>query len=549
MNLRRLNCLRLICLLAFATVVFRLFYWQIIKHKSLSSQAFQQHFQKTAVPSNRGQILFADDFPLATNKLFYTLHLYKPELNLSLDELSQVLTQNLSSESAKLLDSSPNWVMLSPRVDPIVKKKLEALEISGLHFQALPFRDYPEASPSAHLLGFVSQGPDQRPQGYFGLEGYYHRFLTGKGGFTYQEKDAFGRPILLGDFEQFEAQSGDDLLTHLDRAIQQIVTEELAKAIDRYGAKAGEVIIMDPQTGAILAMESQPKYHPGNFFDFSEELYSNPSVAHSFDPGSIMKVVIMAAALDQGVVEPDTKCDICSGPIKIDKYTIKTWDGQYHPEINMADTIIYSDNIGMVFTARRLGKDKLYSYLKNFGFGQKTGIDLQEEISSSLKPSKQWADTDLATISFGQSIAVTSIQMLNAVSTIANQGQRLEPQIAAINSSKKLNQVISPETAQIITEIMIQSAEHGEAQFIYAPGYQIAGKTGTAQIPAGGKYDPDKTIASFIGFAPADKPRFVMLTKIIEPTSSPWGAETAAPLWFAIAKRVFVYLGIPPGEV
>jgi cell division protein FtsI/penicillin-binding protein 2 len=263
----------------------------------------------------------------------------------------------------------------------------------------------------------------------------------------------------------------------------------------------------------------------------------------------------MAAAIDLSLIKPDTRCDICSGPRQIGGFEISTWNNQYYPNSTMTEVIQHSDNIGMTFVADKLGVERFYDYIEKFGFGKATGIDLQEESPGGIREEDQWRSIDLSTASFGQGIAVTPIQMVQAVSAIANGGTIITPKIvekivSSTGTEGKVEpevkrRIISPQTASQLTEMMVNAVEKGEAQAFAPKGYRIAGKTGTAQIPVAGHYDPEKTIASFIGFAPADSPRFVMLVRFTEPQSSPYGSETAAPTFFNIAKEIFNYLKIP----
>jgi cell division protein FtsI/penicillin-binding protein 2 len=260
----------------------------------------------------------------------------------------------------------------------------------------------------------------------------------------------------------------------------------------------------------------------------------------------------MAAAFNEGVVKEDDKCDICSAPYPIGKYNIKTWNEEYRANATPEEIIVHSDNVGMVWTEQKLGGEKMLEYIKKFGFGEKTGIDLQEEITPSLRT--KWGDIDYATSSFGQGIAVTSIQMLAAVGSLANKGVLMEPHLvqSVIGDMevsippKSRGEVISPDSAQRITNLMIQAVEQGEAKWAAPKGYVLAGKTGTAQIAVEGHYDATKTTASFVGFAPANNPKFVMLVKLSEPQSSQWAAETAAPLWFGVAKKLLLRYNIAP---
>ena len=347
------------------------------------------------------------------------------------------------------------------------------------------------------------------------------------------------------------------MVTTIDRAAQYLVEKKLEKGIEKYGAVSGTVIIMKPQTGAILAMASWPKFDQSEYWLYEQNLFPNPATSQSFEPGSIFKVLVTAAALDTQAVEAETQCDSCDGPRTIAEYKIETWDKKYYPDSTVADIIKHSDNVGMVFVAEKLGLDKLYDYLVSFGFDSITGIDLEGEMNPALRPKEDWRFIDLATASFGQGIAVTPLQMVKAVGALANRGKMIRPFVVkqVISSEKEIEikpklekQVVSPVTARVITEMMIGAVEEGEAKWAKPKGLRVAGKTGTAQIPLAGHYDEEKTITSFIGFAPADEPEFVMLVILREPTSSPWGSETAAPLWFDISKELIKLWQISLGQ-
>ena len=301
-------------------------------------------------------------------------------------------------------------------------------------------------------------------------------------------------------------------------------------------------------------MVSFPSYDPLKYYDYGDEYFKNPAVSDTFEPGSIFKVLVMASALDAGVLKPDTKCDICSGPLKIDKYSIETWNNKYYPDSTMIDVIVHSDNIGMVYVGQKLGEDMMYDYLDKFGIGSPTGIDLQGEVAVPLRKKDTWNIVDLSTASFGQGVTVTPIEMIKAVSVLANKGYSPTPQVVDKLSGDnweedikpKKEKVISEEAVNEITAMMVEAAKSGESKWINIKGFKVAGKTGTAQIPIAGHYDAEKTIASFIGFAPAGDAKFIMLVTLKEPSSSPWASETAAPLWYSIAKDLFLYFGIQP---
>lgn len=561
-------------------IIVRLFYWQVVDAGELERAATNQYTTQTIISAKRGEISASDGFPLVFNEPRYALNVYTPNITLPPSEIADIIISYatfevddpaITTSSAKLADEieriirdtrsdileklmTRTWAPLLRSLSIEQKEAIESHEIAGLEFDEFFVRNYPEASMSAHVLGFVGRDDIGNPTGYFGIEGFYDRELAGAEGLLKQEKDAKGRPLLIGNYRKLEGKNGRDLNLYLDRSIQFIAETELKKALVRYGASSGEVVIMDPKTGGILAMSALPAYDPVKYWLYQTVLYKNPIVANTYEPGSTFKVLIMAAALEEDAVKLDDKCDICAGPITIGKYTIKTWDGNYQDGKTPEEIIVKSDNTGMVWIQRKLGGEKLVQYIEEFGFGSKTGIDLQEEVSAPLR--SRWGEIDYTTSSFGQGIAVTSIQMVRAVGAIANGGLLMEPHIVQEVVSDKIQtikpkvvrRVISQKTAATMTDIMVQAVDEGEAKWARVGGYEIAGKTGTAQIAISGRYDTEKTIASFVGFAPADNPSFVMLVKLKEPTSSPWGSETAAPLWFDIARKLLIHLNIAPTE-
>ena len=303
-------------------------------------------------------------------------------------------------------------------------------------------------------------------------------------------------------------------------------------------------------------MASYPSFDPKKYNEYGDTFFKNPVISDTFEPGSIFKVIIMASALDAKAVKPDTVCDICSGPLKVDKYEIETWDRKYYPDSTMVEVIVHSDNVGMAFVGQKMGADTLYDYLDRFGIGKETGIDLQGEVALPLRKKGDWNIVDLATASFGQGVAVTSIEMIRAVAAVANDGMMPTPFVVSALKGEgwqeeiksKTEKVISETAAEEMTAMMVNAAENGEAKWTSLRGFSVAGKTGTAQIPIAGHYDPKSTNASFIGFSPAESPKFIMLVTLNKPQSSQWASETAAPLWYSIAKDLFLYFGIQPQE-
>lgn len=564
----RILCIKILFLFLFAAIIIRLFYWQVVRADFLESQADSQHFTNTKIDAARGNILFSDGSILASSSPVFALYglpkTIKQDQKIKTayilakifsDDLEEI--DPLAKDLIKRLSQDLYWVLLRKDISVEQKKQIEDLNLIGLGFEQGASRFYPEGSSSAHLLGFLGSDAKGAGKGYFGLEGYYDGELKGVPGLIRNEQDARGLPILIGNFLTNTAQNGKDLKLYIDRSVQFIVEKSLTTGIEKYGAKAGSVVVMDPKTGGILAMASFPNYDPLKYSDYPRQYYKNPVVADQYEPGSTFKVLVMAAALNEDLVKPDTKCDACSGPVSVGGFEIRTWDNKFFPNTTMKDVIVHSDNTGMVFTARKLGLDKFYSYIHNFGFGEQTNVDLQDEASPEIRPKDSWREIDLATASFGQGIAVTPIQMVSAVASVANGGNLMEPHIVKDIKNEKgsfeikpkvVRQVIKDSTAQQIKEMMVAAVEEGEAKFVKLKGFRVAGKTGTAQIPVAGHYDANKTIASFVGFAPADNPKFVMLVRYDEPSASIFGAETAAPTFFEIAKQLLLYYNISPTQ-
>lgn len=574
----RIRIFELLIFFVAGVVILRLFYWQFLA----SIEKNQDPGIENEIPAVRGEIFTSDNFPLVANQQGFLLYGKPQTLKENPQNAAKLLADDLISEKyatysasvpdeiqkekeeesklkaenleRKLANKNLFWVLLERKIPLKLKEKIETLQIPALGFEHDDKRFYPEASMAAHILGFVGSDKLGHDTGYFGLEGFYDRVLRGKPGRASLDIDPLGIPILIGNYRSIEPKAGQSLFLSLDRTIQFMVENKLKKAVEKYQAKEGTVIIMDPKTGNILSLASYPNYNPGFYSQFDQNLFKNPGVADTYEPGSTFKVISMAAALDLSLVQPSDTCPVCSGPRQIGGFEISTWNKKYYPNSTMTEVIQHSDNIGMTYVGEKLGLDNFHKYIKKFGFGEKTGIDLQEETTGLIREKVNWHQIDLSTAAFGQGIAVTPIQVVQAVGAIANQG-KLNPPRLALNLGDDQNievikkpeakQVISAKTAAQITEMMVNAVEKGEAQAFKPKGYRIAGKTGTAQIPLEGHYDENKTVASFVGFAPADDPKFVMLVRFTEPGTSPFGSETAAPTFFEISKELFNYFKIP----
>lgn len=556
----RLRLTLVLLFLGFFLIIARLFYWQVVKADELSELGRSQYGASIKLSSQRGEIKTSDGYPIATNKLSYLVFANPKQvkdIDKTAEALAPILNEDVASISASLkLDRF--WVPLKANIENKDKEVIEKLKLPGVSFEEEYIRYYPEASMAAHLLGFVGKDDFGEDKGYFGLEGYYDRQLRGKTTTIFQINDAFGKPILSQKTSDNYEKVGRSLTLSIQRPIQYIVAKRLKEGIEKYGAASGMVGIIDPKTGNILALSAFPTFDPQKYHEYPTNTYKNPFISDLYEPGSTFKALVMAAGLNEKVVKPDTKCPICSGPVSIGGYEIRTWNNQYEANMTMTDVIRHSDNTGMVYVAQSLGLDKILNYFHRFGIGDMTGIDLQGEVMPTIREKNEWYPIDEATAGFGQGISVTPIELLNAFAAIANEGKRMEPHVVTKIETesgetipiepKVLDTPMSEATAKAMTEILVYAVNKGEAQWTRLKGYRVAGKTGTAQIPIAGHYDPNKTIASFIGFAPADDPKFAMLVIIDRPTSSIYGAETAAPVFFQIAKDVLAYYGIAPTE-
>jgi cell division protein FtsI/penicillin-binding protein 2 len=556
----------------------RLFYWQVIRGQELKNLSELQAIRSKTQEGLRGQILTSDGYLLTGNQEAYDLKLDRKNFTGDVERLSQQLAeiiaqenwqfQDASDSAAKILvqqqiesnlinkfSSQANWPKLAAQLSPQAKEKILALNNPYLAFDTTFTRFYPEASMAAHLTGFVGRDEDGQEIGRYGVEGALEDELKPRKEKGWFRTDALGA-LLTGSNYQLKNLNGRDLTLTIRRDIQHIAETNLAWGIEQYDADRGEIIILDSQTGKILALATWPTYQQWHYFKYPAEVLKNPSLTRLYEPGSTFKVLTVASGIDAGLINPDTVCTKCAGPRKFGSYTIKTWNNEYHPNINMTEALEKSDNIAMIYIAELLGQEKFSEYLKKFGIGQELDLDLQDD-SSTYFP-KKIGPVELATISFGQGINTNSLQLIQAINVIANKGVMLETKVLEKVYDHQLNeeinlplekgeQVISPETASLVTQMMVSAAAHGEAQWIASKRYSIAAKTGTSQVPdPQGGYKSDETIASFVGFAPANNAKFTMLVKLENPKSSPWAAETAAPLWYKTADKLMLLFNITP---
>ncbi len=563
---RRTKVVLIILDFLFLCLVGRLFYWQVLHRSDLQAQAQLQYTKSVSVAAHRGKIFTSDGATLVTNKNVFRLFAEPGVLQTDPAALANMLAPLLVTPDAiattaaeiqsKLSDPKLKWVALRNKVDESTKQKIDGLHLRGLGFDQYETRDYPEASMAAQVTGFVGKDKDGNDVGYFGVEGDLDRELKGHTQQSTFLKDGLGFRLLFDHNQTTEQQDGRNVTLTLRRDIQYMVEDMLRKGLEYYQSPAGEVIVMDPKTGKILAMAASPSYDQAQFQTADPSTYKNPSLTDSYEPGSIFKVLTVAAGIDTGVIKEDTPCTKCAGPRQIAEYSIKTWNDEYTPNITMNDALAKSDNTAMIFISDLLGKDRFLDYVHRFKIGEPTHIELQEDTGTPLRKDSEWKPIDLATGSFGQGVVTTSMQMVRAVGAIANHGIMMRPTIIEHVSDPVTHtdvevqpveegRVVSAETADTVTRMMVYAADKGESHWTASKTHLAAAKTGTAQVPVAGHYDKDRTIASFIGFAPPNDPKFVMIVKLKDTKKSPWAAETAAPLWYHIADKLYMLLNVP----
>ncbi|MFA6982137.1 MAG: penicillin-binding protein 2 [Patescibacteria group bacterium] len=578
----RPDALKLFFALPLILVVFRLFVIQVLDHEDYKVMAAEQHWIVQEIPPKRGDILSRDGFVLAGIKTNYILFAEPNKVerkDLMAKDMARILA-NYEPEDKRaeqydfyfnkitgLLNSGLQWVIVEKSIDQSQKEALEEAGIEGIGFEEDPLRYYPEKTLCSHVLGFLASNEGGDKQGYYGIEGKLNGDLKGKSGRVVQEKDARGDPILIGGFEKVPPINGRKAVLTIDRSVQYLVERKLKEGVEKYKAVSGSVIVMDPMTSEVIAMANYPTYSPDNFGYVQEEEVDgsetekmerkNFSISETYEPGSVLKPLTVAAALDMGRLTLESTFND-EGPVQYSDYVIDNWDGKHHGVQNIIQLLQKSNNIGAAWVGHQVGAKKLSEYLVKFGLGSNTGIDLEGEDTGVIRDPKIWTDIDLATISFGQGISATPLQVLNAFNVFANGGELYQPKIVHMIidngeeidiPKRKIGRVISEDTADTMMSALVEAVSGGESKYYNITTYKIAGKTGTAQVPSpDGKYDQNKTNATFLGIMATTK-KFSMIVKLNEPTTSTFASETAVPLWMDMAKDLINYYGIAPDTV
>ena len=548
-----ITCLLFFC---FVLVVGRMFQLQVLKKEQLYKLASQQqHVQIPLVPK-RGVIYDRKENELAVSIEVDSVYA-DPKKVVDVGKTSKDLASILKinrDELRQKLKSRKSFEWIERKIPPKEASEIKALRLPGIYLLKENRRFYPNAQLASHIIGFV--GLDSK--GLEGVEFQYDALLNGKNHVWMMSRDALGRQLVMGDPLLEKEDHYRNVVLTVDKPIQYVAETELSRAVQKWGAKGGTAIAMEPHTGKILAMASCPLFNPNQFYQYRSKSWRNRAISDAFEPGSLFKTFLAAAALEERVVRPLDSFYCENGAYKVYDRTIH--DNSKHGWLTFQQIIKFSSNIGASKVGEKIGKERFYQYICAFGFGEKTRIGLPGEGKGVVHHPRYWPPIVLDTISFGQGISVTGIQLVTALSAIANGGMLMKPYILERITSEKgeivqsfqpetVRRVISEETAKKVTALLKSTTEKGGTGEGAVPaGYEVAGKTGTAQKVESlfGEYSEDRLNCGFMGFAPAEDPKIVLLVIIDEPQGATTGGVVAAPVFKAILEKVLPYLNVHP---
>jgi cell division protein FtsI (penicillin-binding protein 3) len=546
----RLVALLLLMLLAFLGVGTRLAVLQVGDHRALAAQGLRQRIRPTDLPAERGSIVDRTGAPLAITleaRDIYADPRYVTDPIGEAGTIARVLDLRRREVERLLRTEDATFVFLSRQVDVEVADRLERMALPGIGFLEVPKRYYPAGPLAPQVLGFV--GVDAT--GLAGLEFRYEEELAGTPGTRTVELSADGLPIAAGMEVVDPAVPGETLVTTLDREVQYLAQEALRRAVKANHAKGGTIVVMDPRSGEVYAMASYPWFDPNDFASADREAVRNRAVTDMFEPGSVNKVVTAAAALETGAVGLREVFEV-PWWMRVGGYTVNDSHRHAVQPMTLGDIVVHSSNIGSAMVAERIGSAGLASVLARFGYGTPTGVGFPGEAGGVVPDLLDWTDVTRATVSYGQGISMTPLQMAAVYATVANDGVWVQPRLVRGTeggdgllepATPERRRVLSEETARMLTRMLASVVETGTGGAAQIPGYQVAGKTGTARKLVDGRY-VQRYMASFVGFLPASEPRVVIAVSIDEPRTV-YGGVAAAPVFSEIARHVIQRLAIP----
>jgi len=554
----RIRLVSFVFILGFGLIVARAFNLQVVNQEAWQKRAEHQHQKVIPLAPQRGTIFDRNGDEMAVSILENSIYVEPRKVTaprLEAQALSAALSLPVPKLEAKLT-STRGFLWLKRKAPPAESGRVRALDLPGINFIKEYKRFYPNSGIGAQVIGFT--GID--PKGLEGIELKYDSLIQGQAGYLETERDALGRGIGAGDKTVEGDTRGCDLYLTLDKNLQYIAEKELVAGVRSARAKAGTVVVMDPRTGAVLAMANQPSYNPNAFTRYRPGQWRNRAVCDIYEPGSTIKAFLLAAALDAGVIHRGETFYCEHGAYEVGGKIIH--DDHSYGRLKVGQILKYSSNIGAAKIGAKLGRERYYHYLRAFGFGEPTGIDLPGEVGGLLRKPAGWFDVDLATISFGQGISVTPLQLATAAAAIANGGKLMAPfvvkrivnpygEVVENRPPEVVRQVVSAKVAREVRNIMITATQKGgTGTLAQVPGFLVAGKTGTAQEvdPVTGGYSADRRVGSFVGLVPAEDPRLVILVVIDEPEDKIYGGLVAAPIFAKIASQSLQYLKITPTQ-
>jgi cell division protein FtsI/penicillin-binding protein 2 len=547
----------------FSVFSFRLIDLQIAKHEEYTALAAEKHVHKQVIYARRGIIRDVHNEPLAENVPVKTVvadasHMRDPLA------VAKAIADQLKMDPQELADklkTGRKYIVLKREVSETaanqIKESLRIANLGGIFFEQDFVRTYPNGPLLSQVIGFV----DHEHKGALGIERTMQDFLQGANGFRYIEQDRTGKELVPYRGLESAAKDGCDVTLTIDLGLQNIVENELDRAMAEYKPKGAIAIMVRPQTGEIMAMASRPTFDLNDPGEADPDQTKNRAVVYMVEPGSVFKIVPVSAALNEKLVTPDTTIFCENGHFLYGGRLLR--DAEPLGVLTVHQVLQHSSNIGAAKLGLQLGENRLYDYARRFGFGQKTGIALTGEISGLLSPPQHWSKLEITRIPMGQSVAVTPLQMVIAMACVANNGKLMKPMIVsqitdptgrvvATFSPEVERQVVTPETCRKVIPALQDVVAAGTAKSAVVPGFKVAGKTGTAQkIDPKGGYMSGHYVSSFIGFLPADDPKFVLLVTLDDPTVKgelAFGGRTAAPVFSQIAARAVNYMDLRPTE-
>lgn len=552
----RFLIINLLIIALFPLLIFQLFRLTVQNQQTLLELAKRQHNLVIEMEPDRGAIVDRHGKEFATNLKVPSIYavsraIPKSEREGLVKKLSQILNLEQSFVRERL-SRDKAFVWLKRRTTMKEANEIQKLKNPNLGITYGPKRFYPHDHMLSNVIGFCNIDNT----GVEGLELLYDQKLKGRMGYRYTKRDAMGREITSLEEKFIPSVNGARLILTIDQHIQYLTEQALDEAYRKHKAESAIAVVMDPKTGEILAIASRPSFDPNQLGKSQVDHRRNRPITDIFEPGSVFKIVTVAAALNEGVVSPKDIFDCEHGEWRVrPRRTIH--DVHPYGRLNLEEVLIKSSNIGTVKVAMKLGEERLYHYIKQFGFGTKTGIDFPGEVSGILRPTSQWSKISITSIPFGQEVAATAIQMLRAISVIANGGYLVKPyllkeiQDAEGHTLKKKEPIVSeailnPEIAQTMSHILERVVSEGTGDRAKIEGIRVAGKTGTSQKLENGTYSHRKFVGSFIGFAPAENPKLAMIVSINNPHPYYYGGTVAAPVFKEVMEKSLIYMGNVP---